>query len=83
MSPRTESLDLRNEFANVRISTDPTDCGDRLRIEDLESGAWTHVDPLELASLCLWPDDRRQQLLIVGPYDPAGWRPADGEWDMT
>lgn len=57
------SFVLRNEFANIRISTEHGRCGVRLKITDLETQAGTYVDLLELASLCEWPEEER--LIVV------------------
>jgi hypothetical protein len=43
---------LANEFAAVRVSVDGHANGERLLIEDVESGAQDYLDPLEQSSLC-------------------------------
>lgn len=73
---------VKNEFAALLVTCDRHGRGPRLRVEDLESGASTYLDPLELASLCQWPSWRREELLQVGPYDVTAPRPRDGEWAM-
>lgn len=61
-------IDFRNEFASIRITLEETRCGSRLLIEDRETGGRAYLDPIELASLCVWPEDRRADLLQVGIY---------------
>ncbi|MBF4163107.1 hypothetical protein ISG29_15535 [Nocardioides sp. CBS4Y-1] len=53
------SFVLRNEFANIRVSTEAGQCGVRLKITDLETGSSTYLDLLELAGLCEWPEEER------------------------
>lgn len=62
---------IRNEFAVVDVSVDTSARGPRLRIADLETGVVGFYDPLEVASLVLWPPERRAELLLVGAYRPA------------
>lgn len=73
---------LQNEFAGVRLSIDTLGRGPRLRIQELASNASALFDPVEISSLCWWPEHRRQELLQVGPYDPRGQRPRDGDWEL-
>ncbi|NKY32460.1 hypothetical protein HGA13_05135 [Nocardia speluncae] len=61
-------ITLRNEFANIRLTLEHTRCGARLLVEDRETGAATYLDPIELAGLCLWPEERRAELLQIGIY---------------
>jgi hypothetical protein len=42
---------LRNEFASVEVDRDDGANGPRLRITDLETGAETYLDLLEVESL--------------------------------
>ena len=44
-------MELRNEFAHVRIELDTSANGPRLMIQDLKTGAATYLDPLELEAL--------------------------------
>ncbi|MCK8673128.1 hypothetical protein M1M07_18685 [Rhodococcus sp. HM1] len=62
-------IDFRNEFANIRLTLEHTRCGARLLVEDRETGGRTYLDPIELASLCTWPEDRRAELIRVGIYE--------------
>ncbi|MCW2756866.1 MAG: hypothetical protein JWO46_612 [Nocardioidaceae bacterium] len=57
-----------NEFAAVRVSVDESGLTPRLRLEDLESGESTLLDPVELASFITTPDQLRLRWLDVGPY---------------
>jgi hypothetical protein len=71
---------IRNEFAVVDVSVDTSARGPRLRIADLESGVVAFYDPLEVASLTLWPPERRAELLLVGAYrraSPGSWIGSD------
>lgn len=63
-----EELLFKNEFACIRLTLEKTQCGTRLRIKDLETGASTYLDPIELSSLCEWPEERRTELIRVGIY---------------
>lgn len=67
---------FRNEFANICLTLEETLCGARLLVEDRETGDSTYMDPIELASLCTWPEERRAELIQVGIYahhdDPKG-----------
>jgi len=62
------SFTLTNEFASVRLSLDTQANGPRLRLEDLETGAQIHLDPLELASFCYAEEEDRIRWLRVGTY---------------
>jgi hypothetical protein len=48
-------LELRSEFAHVRVELDESANGPRLMIEDLKTGQRVYLDPLELESLA-WAD---------------------------
>jgi hypothetical protein len=48
---RETYMQLSNEFARVRVEVDRSANGDRLRIEDLRTGAVNYLDPLELEYL--------------------------------
>ena len=72
-----EGVVVANEFAAVRVRLDTTANGPRLRVEDLDGGATTFLEPLELASFCLATDEDRQRWLAVGAYQsPAEASPA-------
>jgi len=62
-------IHFRNEFASITITLEQTRCGARLLVEDRETGGRAYLDPIELASLCVWPEDRRAELLQVGIYE--------------
>ncbi len=53
---------LRNEFASVSLSIDPSGNGDRLRIVDIATGAVAYLEPLELAALTKVHPDHLTQL---------------------
>lgn len=59
-------MELRNEFAKIRIEADNTANGPRLMILDLKSGRRSFFDPLELESLT-WA--RHEELTPL--LDPA------------
>ncbi|MEE2060414.1 hypothetical protein [Rhodococcus artemisiae] len=61
-----QEMVFANEFARVRITRVVGKCGVRLQLTDLETSATTFVDPLELASLCDWPEDERR-IVVSGP----------------
>ena len=44
-------MELRNEFAHVRVEVETAGNGPRLKIEDVKTGVSTYLDPLELESL--------------------------------
>lgn len=62
-------ITFRNEFANIRLTLEETRCGSRLLVEDRETGDSTYLDPIELASLCMWPEERHAELIQVGIYE--------------
>lgn len=62
-------INFRNEFANIRLTLEETRCGSRLLVEDRETGDRGYLDPIELASLCIWPEERRAELVQVGIYE--------------
>ncbi len=72
-------IDFRNEFASIRISLENTRCGVRLLVEDRETGRHAYLDPIELASLCVWPEERRAELLQVGIYEYSDTKGADAD----
>lgn len=51
MDEATAAVDLRNEFAAVRISVDHHANGVRLAVTDLRTGRVNYFDPLELEAL--------------------------------
>ncbi|MBM7369198.1 hypothetical protein [Gordonia hydrophobica] len=65
---RRELASLINEFAAARVTLDSSGNGDRLLVEDLESGDFIFLSPLELVSLCLATPDDREDWLRVGNY---------------
>lgn len=68
--PSGRGFEIVSEFAAVRVTLDLNGRGPRLKVEDLESGAVTFLDPLELASFCLATEQQRKDWLEVGPYVP-------------
>jgi hypothetical protein len=62
------ALVVSNEFASARISVDDRGHRQRLMIENLETGTTASFDPLELVSLCEWPESARPELLRIGAY---------------
>ena len=59
---------LANEFASVRVSVDRRGHSPRLRVEDLTTGNFVLLEPLEMASFCAALDDDRDRWLLVGEY---------------
>jgi hypothetical protein len=60
---------IANEFAAVDVEIDTGANGPRLKIEDLETGAKTFLDPLELQSLVWVPHKDFEPFL-----DPSAYR---------
>ena len=60
---------ISNEFAAVDIAVDDTANGPRLQIRDLDTGASTYLDPLELQSL-VWVPHRDLEPFL----DPSAYR---------
>jgi hypothetical protein len=60
---------ILNEFADVKAELDSRANGPRLKIEDLETGTTTYLDPLELQSL-VWVRHKG-----LAPFlDPSSYR---------
>lgn len=51
MEPTNGAMELRNEFARVRLEQNNTANGPRLMIVDVKTGKTKFFDPLELESL--------------------------------
>jgi hypothetical protein len=60
---------ISNEFAAVDVELDEGANGPRLKIEDLQTGARTFLDPLELQSLVWVPHKDFEPFL-----DPSAYR---------
>lgn len=60
---------IKNEFAAVEVEVDHQANGPRLRVEDLETGKTTYLDPLELENLA-WVPHRALEPLM----DPSAFR---------
>lgn len=60
---------ISNEFAAVDVEVDATANGPRLRIQDLDTGESTYLDPLELQSL-VWVPHRDLESFL----DPSAYR---------
>ncbi|OBH01469.1 hypothetical protein A5692_02550 [Mycobacterium sp. E342] len=65
---RKPLADVVNEFAGVRLWLDSNGNGDRLAIEDLDSGDLVFLCPLELASMTRSTESDRERWLHVGTY---------------
>jgi hypothetical protein len=63
------SMELKNEFAHVRVLVDAHGNGPRLMIEDVRTGKVGYLDPLELETLA-WV--RHEQLAPL--MDPSATR---------
>ncbi len=57
-----------NEFAEIRISLDYQGITPRLFLENLETGASTFLDPLELVTIIDTPDELKYRWLNIGAY---------------
>lgn len=42
---------LKNEYASVKVTVDTEGKGTRLKVEDLSTGSFVYLDPLELQAL--------------------------------
>jgi hypothetical protein len=65
-----DGVELRNEFAAVRLEIDREGNSPRLRIVDLETGLASLLDPFALQVLA-WLPPRRLEELILGAFDGA------------
>jgi hypothetical protein len=63
---------VRNEFAAVEVALDHEGNGDRLKVEDLDSGRVVYLDALQLENIVWMPDDELSALM-----DPARHRWSD------
>lgn len=54
---------IRNEFAAVEVELDSEGNGDRLRVEDLDSGRVVYLDALQLENIVWMPDDELSALM--------------------
>ena len=61
-------MEIVSEFAAVRVSVDTSGRGQRLRVEDLETGETVLLDAIELASFCHATDEQRGDWLRTGHY---------------
>lgn len=60
--------DVVNEFASVRLWLDSAGNGDRLMVEDLDTGDSVFLCPLELSSMTRSTEEDRERWLHVGTY---------------
>jgi hypothetical protein len=65
-------VELRNEFAAVRLEIDHHGNGPRLKITDLETGIEGYFDPFALQVLAWLPAARLEALLVGVFRSPAG-----------
>ena len=65
---RERLADVVNEFAGVRLWLDSSGNGDRLKVEDLDTGDSVYLCPLELASMTRSTEEDRERWLHVGNY---------------
>ena len=63
-----DGVELRNEFAAVRLEIDEQGNSPRLRIVDLETGLESLLDPFALQVLAWLPAQRLEELLL-GAFD--------------
>ena len=61
-SPR--AMELRNEFAGVRVELDHEANGARLKVTDLETGLTTFLDPFALQALT-WLSPEATERIVV------------------
>lgn len=66
---RGEPIELRNEFAGVRVCRVETRNGSRLLIESPTSGQWVALCPLELEALT-WQGPETFSAMIGKPFRP-------------
>lgn len=66
---RGETIEIANEFAEVRISRVETRNGSRLLIESPKSGQWVTLCPLELEALT-WQGPQTFSAMIGHPFGP-------------
>lgn len=69
---KSESWDLINEFAGIRVKLDNAANGPRLKIEDLKSGEIVFFDPLQLEGMvwAKWEDLK----IFVDPSIDIRWK---------
>jgi hypothetical protein len=66
---RGEPIEVRNEFAGVRVCQVETRNGSRLLIESATSGQWVALCPLELEALT-WQGPETFSAMIGKPFKP-------------
>lgn len=69
---------IRNEFAAVEVELDNEGNGDRLRVEDLDSGRVVYLDALQLENIVWMPDDELSALMDPSRYRWRDEQPASG-----
>jgi hypothetical protein len=67
-------MELRSEFAEVRVELDTTGNGPRLKILDIRTGMMNFLDPLELESLA-W--SRHEDLAQILDPSYSRWKDAE------
>jgi hypothetical protein len=67
-------MELRSEFAEVRVELDTSGNGPRLKIEDIRTGMINFFDPLELESLA-W--SRHEDLAMLLDPSYSRWKDVD------
>lgn len=76
-----QALEVRNEFAAVRVALDRAANGPRLRVDDLETGASVYLDAFVLRTLAVLPPGGLEALCRASlPHDhapPGGGPPGD------
>jgi hypothetical protein len=66
---RGETIEIANEFAEIRVSRVETRNGARLLIESPKSGQWVALCPLELEALT-WQGPQTFSAMIGHPFGP-------------
>lgn len=60
---------VRNEFSVVKVELDQEGNGDRLRLEDMDTGRVIYLDALQLENLVWLPDEKLAEYM-----DPSAYR---------
>jgi hypothetical protein len=66
---RSRPVIVRNEFSVVKVELDNEGNGDRLRLEDMDTGRVIYLDALQLENLVWLPDDKLTEYM-----DPSAHR---------
>lgn len=73
-------MELRSEFAEVRVELDTSANGPRLKIEDIRTGMVNYLDPLELETLA-W--SRHEDLAPLLDPSYSRWKDVDKAFERS